>query len=219
LVSVALVSVLLRCYTRVFKVKSFGFDDWCMAFALCTFILFVACALVGVKYGTGRHEWDLDDGDMVKAFKFWWYCYLWYCLTMIASKISIGYFLLRITIRRVDVWIIYGVMLLTVLTGIAFFFITMFQCSPISFFWNKSQSGSCLDMNVIIAITYLYSVCSVICDFTFALLPIFIIWKLNINKRSKLALAPIMLMACVASAAVVVRFPYIQNFKKPDFLC
>ena len=34
LVSVALVSVLLRCYTRVFKVKSFGFDDWCMAFAL-----------------------------------------------------------------------------------------------------------------------------------------------------------------------------------------
>lgn len=34
LVSVAIVSTLLRCYVRVFKVKSFGFDDWCMVFAV-----------------------------------------------------------------------------------------------------------------------------------------------------------------------------------------
>jgi hypothetical protein len=116
---------------------------------------------------------------------------------MIASKISIGYFLLRITIRRTDVWIIYGVMLVTVLTGMVFFFVTMFQCSPISFFWNRQQDGSCVNMDVIIALTYLYSACSVICDFTFAILPMVIIWTLNINKRSKVALVPIMAMACV----------------------
>lgn len=116
---------------------------------------------------------------------------------MIATKISIGCFLLRITVRRIDIWIIYSVMLITVASGVVFFFVTMFQCKPISFFWNKNQDGSCLNMDIIIALTYLYSACSVICDFTFALLPIGIIWGLNINKRSKIALVPIMAMACV----------------------
>ncbi|KAI6782743.1 uncharacterized protein J7T54_000886 [Emericellopsis cladophorae] len=218
LVVAAFVTTVLRCYTRVFLVKSFGFDDWCMVFALVTFVLFVTCALNGVEHGTGRHRADLTAEDFQTAMKYWWFCYLWYCLTMIASKISIGYFLLRITIRRTDVWIIYGVMVITVLTGIVFFFATMFQCTPISYFWNRDQSGSCLSMDVIIALTYLYSACSVICDFTFAILPMVIIWTLNINRRSKMALVPIMTMACVASAAVVVRFPYVMKFKDPDFL-
>lgn len=116
---------------------------------------------------------------------------------MIASKISIGYFLLRITVRRLDIWIIYSVMIVTVLTGIVFFFVTLLQCQPVEFFWDKSLNGSCLDMEIIIALTYLYSAFSVICDFTFALLPIALIWKLNMDKRSKIALVPIMAMACV----------------------
>jgi ABC-type protease/lipase transport system fused ATPase/permease subunit len=63
----AVVAVLLRCYTRVYLVKCFGFDDWCMVFALVSFILFVACAMVGVEHGTGRRHSDLDDDDIVTA--------------------------------------------------------------------------------------------------------------------------------------------------------
>lgn len=116
---------------------------------------------------------------------------------MIASKISIGYFLLRITVRKRDIWIIYGVMAITVLTGIVFFFVTVFQCKPVYYFWDRSHEGTCIPMEVIIALTYLYSACSVVCDFTFALLPLALIWKLNMNKKSKIALIPIMAMACV----------------------
>ncbi len=116
---------------------------------------------------------------------------------MILSKISIGYFLLRITIERIHIWIIYLVMLLTVVTGVVFFFVTMLQCTPISFFWYKDQSGFCINIEIIIALTYLYSAFSVICDFTFALLPIVLILQLQMNKKTKLALMPIMLMACV----------------------
>ncbi|KAF5027370.1 hypothetical protein F66182_530 [Fusarium sp. NRRL 66182] len=218
LASAAIVATALRCYVRVRLVKNFGFDDWCMCSALITFILFVVCALIGVHYGTGRHRDDLDDRDFKEAMKYWWWCYLWYCLTMIASKISIGYFLLRITVRKIDIWIIYGVMLITVCTGIVFFFVTLFQCSPISFFWNKDQPGTCVPMDVIIALTYLYSVFSVISDFTCAILPMFLVYKLNMGKKTKLALIPIMGMACVASSAVVVRFAFVKDFKNPDFL-
>ena len=117
---------------------------------------------------------------------------------MIASKISIGYFLLRITVRRIDLLIIYGVMVVTVVTGVVFFFLTLFQCWPVEFFWDKTiEGGSCIDINVIVTATYVYSAFSVVCDFTFALLPIVLIWKLNMNTRTKMALVPIMTMACV----------------------
>ncbi|OAQ59982.2 hypothetical protein VFPPC_14714 [Pochonia chlamydosporia 170] len=219
LVVFAAVSMLLRCYVRIFMIKNFGLDDGFMVFALVTFILFVACALSGVHYGTGRHYWDLESDDISSAMQYWWFCYLSYCLTMIASKLSIGCFLLRLMVRRLERWIVYVVMLLTVLTGVLFFFVTLLQCKPISYFWNKAQQGHCIDIEVIIVITYVYSAFSVICDFTFALLPIYIIWHLNMNKVNKMALIPIMAMACVASAAVVIRFPYVQDFKNPDFLC
>ncbi|KAM0237794.1 hypothetical protein ACHAP5_008917 [Fusarium lateritium] len=208
----------LRVFVRVRLVKNFGFDDWCMCCALVTFFLFVFSALMGVHYGTGRHRNDLDPDDFKEAMKYWWWCYLWYCLTMIASKISIGYLLLRITNRKLDIWIIYGVMAITVSTGVVFFFVTLFQCSPISFFWNKDQPGTCVKPEVIMALTYLYSVFSVISDFTCAILPMFLVAKLNMGRKTKLALIPIMAMACVASSAVVVRFAFVKDFKNPDFL-
>ncbi|KAH7323216.1 hypothetical protein B0I35DRAFT_450331 [Stachybotrys elegans] len=218
LLTLATVSIVLRTYVRGFLIRSFGFDDWCMLLAWIFFVLFVAFALTGIHYGTGRHHVDLEPENIRLAMKFWWFCYLWYASSLVFSKISIGHFLLRITIRKLDIWTIHGVMLTTVVTGVVFFFVTLFQCSPVDFFWTRQGNGSCISNDVIIALTYLYSACSVICDFTFALLPIALIWRLNMDKRSKIALIPIMLMACVASAAVVVRFPYVQKFKDPDFL-
>src|SRR5690242_19304935 len=106
---------------------------------------------------------------------------------MITAKMSIGLFLLRITVRPIQRWIVYIVMGLTVLTGLVFFLVTLLQCTPISFFWDKiSQTGWCVNIDVIIALTYLYSVVSVICDFTFALLPIFLVWNLNMSLNTKL---------------------------------
>lgn len=146
-------------------------------------------------------------------------CYIWYCVTMIASKISIGVFLLRLTVSRTHHYILYLVMFLSVVTGIVFFFVTLFQCHPVTYFWYKDQDGSCIDTKIIAALTYLYSAFSVICDFTFALLPIFLIRSLQIDRKVKFALIPILSIACVASIAVAVRFVYINDFTKPDFLC
>jgi hypothetical protein len=138
---------------------------------------------------------------------------------MIMIKVSIGLFLLRITIHKIQRWIIYIVMGLTVLTGLVFFFVTLLQCTPISFFWDKfSQTGTCINVDIIIALTFLYSVVSVICDFAFAILPVFLVWDLNMSFNTRLVLVPILGMACVASIAVICRMAYVMDFKNPDFL-
>jgi hypothetical protein len=155
---------------------------------------------------------------------------------MIAAKISIGLFLLRVTIKPIHKWIIYIVMGLTALTGLVFFFVTLLQCTPISYFWNKKQTGFCVNIDIIIALTFLYSAISVICDFTFAILPVFLVWGLNMDLKTRALLVPILGMACMwvlglsnvtrldtnwiysASVAVVVRMAYVMDFKNPDFL-
>lgn len=220
MVSLAFVSTVLRVYVRLGIVKAFGIDDWFMVAATLTHIMFATCAIGGIHYGTGRHMTDLDPEDAMKAMRYWWLCYVAYCLTMISAKISIGYFLLRLTVHRIHVWIIWTVMSLTVLTGAVFFFVTLFQCNPISHFWNQviGAKGSCINVEIIIALTYLYGTISAICDFTFGILPIFLVWNLNMRKTVKIALVPILSMACIASSAVLVRMAYVKDFRNPDFL-
>lgn len=138
---------------------------------------------------------------------------------MIFSKISIGIFLLRIIVERIQVWFIYIALAINVMTGLVFFFVTTLQCQPVSYFWHKEQTGKCIPIGIIIALTYLYSSLNIICDFTFALLPIFIVRKLNMKRRMKVAIIPLLSMGCIASSAVVVRLFYVETFRNPDFLC
>ncbi|KAH7398380.1 hypothetical protein BKA66DRAFT_201402 [Pyrenochaeta sp. MPI-SDFR-AT-0127] len=215
----AFTATALRVYVRARIVKAFGYDDAWMVFALLAHIMFVGSAIGGIRWGTGRHMNTLSNDDIFKAMRYWWLCYIGYCWTMIAAKISIGLFLLRVTVKAIHKWIIYIAMGLTVLTGLVFFFVTLLQCTPISYFWNKKlEKGWCVDIDVIIALTFLYSAISVICDFTFAILPMFLVWGLNMSVRTRLVLIPILGMACVASVAVVVRLAYVMDFKNPDFL-
>ncbi|KAK1976066.1 hypothetical protein LZ30DRAFT_667493 [Colletotrichum cereale] len=217
-VSTAIVATALRCFVRAGLVRAFGTDDWLMVLASAFFTCYSSFSIAGVHYGTGRHHEDIGKENVTKALECWWWCYLFYCLSMIASKLSIAFFLARITTQKVHKWIVYGAALITVLSGVVFFFVTLFQCRPVSFFWNKDQAGSCININVVIGLAFLYSVFSVISDFAFAILPAFIVWDLQVPRKTKIALIPLLMMGCVASSAVLVRFGYLMGLKDPDFL-
>lgn len=60
-----------------------------------------------------------------------------------------------------------------------------------------SVHGSCMNLDSIIAIAYVYSVTATCCDLTLGLLPIFLVWNLQMNIRTKAALAAILGMGCV----------------------
>lgn len=47
------------------------------------------------------------------------------------------------------------------------------------------------------AFTYIMSVVFATCDFTFAILPVFLIKGLNMSRNSKIALIPILSIACM----------------------
>ena len=64
-------------------------------------------------------------------------------------------------------------------------------------FWDRAQDGSCVGSDILVALTYVYSSINVVCDFTFGLLPIALIYDLQMGLKTKLMVVPILSMACM----------------------
>lgn len=73
---------------------------------------------------------------------------------------------MRICIKRIHLWTLYSVMVATALTGLVFMLLMCLQCKPLSFLWtrmahhpvvNIEGEGSCINMGIIVTMTYIYS--------------------------------------------------------------
>ncbi|KAI8961541.1 hypothetical protein F5Y11DRAFT_222971 [Daldinia sp. FL1419] len=211
-------SYALRVYVRAFLINAFGKDDYWMTAAMAAYIANTTIAILSVRYGSGKHLWRIDEDDIPKALMLTYASEITYGTTMILTKMSIAAFLLRVTPHKVHRLIIYVASGFTCAAGLTLVFIVMFQCKPVSLFWHRNQPGSCLPVEAIITSTYVYSAFAILTDFTFTLLPLYLIWKLQMDMRTKIVLGPIMCLAFMASLAVIIRLPYVSDFRKEDVL-
>jgi hypothetical protein len=76
-----------------------------------------------------------------------------------------------------------------------FIFLVIFQCLPVSYFWDKATPGHCVDPVVVADSTYAHSAISAISDWTFGTLPAFIIHKLQMHWRVKTSVAALLCFA------------------------
>lgn len=128
--------------------------------------------------------------------------------------------MLRITVDRLHAWILYAATALATVVGLVFLFFTIFMCDPVNYFWDQpSEKGSCIDRDILLGIAYLYSVGAAITDLTIGLLPVALIWDLRMNARTKAAIIGVLGIGCIASAAVIVRIPFLHHYKDQEFLC
>lgn len=177
--------------------------------------------LTGIHFGTGQRTADISIADSLHALRCWWLCFLAYASTITLAKLSLGFFFLRLT-SVITLHRIVSIIITTaaVIIGVVYFFLSLFQCTPIDFFWTRLQGaqGSCISMDIIIGMTYLYGAIAAATDIGFGALLGALVWRLNVERKTKMLIAPLLGMACVASYAALVRMPYIQNFESADFL-
>lgn len=84
--------------------------------------------------------------------------------------------------------LLYVVMSSTCVSSAIFFFVFIFQCSPVSFFWRQSQGdteGKCLAPIILVIGTYIYSAISVFCDWSMAILPWILVHGIQMSFRDK----------------------------------
>jgi hypothetical protein len=121
----------------------------------------------------------------------WWTCEPLYVLTNMAIKASIAIFLLRICIEKTQRFIIWLVVGITEVYSLFFFLLFVLQCRPTSLFWLRATAnppaGSCLDASIVSNAFYGYSAISCLTDWTYSVLPMFVVWKLQMEWRVKVS--------------------------------
>lgn len=115
------------------------------------------------------------------------------------AKLSVSWFLLRLTtINKIHRRIIHGAVIITISNSIAFFLFTIFQCTPIYYFWDHSQEGGkCVSTSAVLAVGYTCSVFNIVTDLVYALLPAWIIYHLQMKLKTRIALMILMGMGCL----------------------
>jgi hypothetical protein len=114
-------------------------------------------------------------------------------------KIAVGLFLLRITIVPIHIWIIRIIMMVAAFLGVAYTLLVIFQCSPVSFWWDLSpeQNGKCLSASLVMIFTFVVSGLNSFADWTFGILPIFIVKDLQMKRRAKILVSSIIGLAAM----------------------
>jgi len=119
---------------------------------------------------------------------------LYVCASAVA-KISIALALLRLTVKKSHRIILWCIIAVTISTGLMFWLMLLFDCHPISFFWrqvDQTSTGKCLPKAILLNIAYLYSSLTILCDITLGIFPTFLVWKLQMNIRTKFAVGGIL---------------------------
>ncbi|KAE8382472.1 hypothetical protein BDV26DRAFT_253560 [Aspergillus bertholletiae] len=218
----SVLAVLLRVFVRSYLVRAFGWDDTLMVAALGLFTFLNICCIIGTENGIGHKIEDFKSLDTLKrAMLWWWLGQMLYVWSSAVAKVSIALALIRLTVRKIHMIILWTVIAVVIAIGLMFWFVLLFDCQPVSYFWSRvdvTKSGTCLSTDILLAIAYLYSAITIFCDFTLGIFPVFLIWSLQMNGRTKAALGGILSMGAVASVAVVIRLPFLQNYKDTDFL-
>lgn len=115
-------------------------------------------------------------------------------------KLSIGYFLLRVCVKKFQKVIIWTVISIVTAYSVFYFFMIIFQCHPVSYFWNRFDGihkGTCVGASVVSGCTYAHSALSVWADWTLALLPISLVWDLDMNPRTKVSVVIILALGAL----------------------
>jgi hypothetical protein len=118
--------------------------------------------------------------------------YVW---TSAVTKISIAHALLRLAVKKCHRIVLWCIIVVTILIGLMFWLILLFDCHPISFFWqqvDQTTTGRCLPKPILLNIAYFYSVSTILCDITLGILPAFLVWNLQMNFRTKFAVGGIL---------------------------
>ena len=116
-----------------------------------------------------------------------------------AIKASIGIMLLRLSVKRSHHVVLWITLAVTELYGAFFFFLFVFQCIPSSYFWTRYTGGSghCIDSSITINATYGYSAITCAGDWIYSILPYFLVWNLQMDRKEKVLVICILAMAAM----------------------
>ncbi|PSK36584.1 hypothetical protein B9Z65_1767 [Elsinoe australis] len=213
------VAVALRVYVRQFMLKGVTADDTVMAVAMLMGIALFGCFCGQANHGLGRHDEaiTMDDQQGFQKIQFWSSLLVTSAITLV--KISISLLLIKLVNNKHLIRFLYVFIGLVSAYTIASDLTIVLACRPVDAAWDFSKipTAKCFSNKTFSALGIANSVITIFTDVLLALLPVPIVWKLQTNMRTKVALIGVLALGLVAVAAGAVKVNAQLTFlSKPD---
>ncbi|KXT12387.1 hypothetical protein AC579_1709 [Pseudocercospora musae] len=208
MMTLAVIVMGMRLAVRAVMLKSVGPDDYVMLAATIMAVATFACFVGESHHGVGRHVQCISPSDYQEFAKWQWPHSLVVMWGVILVKISIALFLMRL-VPPGKKWksLLWVVIVFLICFMLACSGTLIWQCVPIDAAWDfsKKATANCFSNNTFSAIGLTNSSINCATDFLLAALPIPIIVKLQVNRRTKVTLVLILSLGYVACAAGIVK--------------
>ncbi|KAH7317763.1 phosphatidylserine decarboxylase [Rhexocercosporidium sp. MPI-PUGE-AT-0058] len=208
-----------RIYVRAVMLKTMGTDDWLiLAATLCGAGVF-ACFIGETHNGKGMHTASIRPDELIRMFHWNFFHSIIVTVGISLVKLSVGFFLLRLATGKAHKIFLYCILVFLVAFTLTSAGTILFSCIPIRASWDRmSEPGAkCFSFNTFTNIGLFNSIVNILTDVLFASLPIPIVWKLQVNMRTKISLICILSLgyfACVCS--IVKTTIQVHVFENPD---
>ncbi|KAJ5459772.1 uncharacterized protein N7458_001324 [Penicillium daleae] len=175
--------VTVRLWTRFRIVKSPGYDDLLIFFALICSIALYAFILLERHYGLGKHKKYLSDEVIQGQLHYLWLSIPFYNLSLVLAKLSILVLFIRIFRSRKFLIYTYTTMAFLIIAGLWMVFSGFLFCIPVSDFWKLDRvSRHCLPEG---PVWYANAAMQIITDVVILVLPMPLLSKLHLPRRQK----------------------------------
>ncbi|KAH7184317.1 hypothetical protein BKA60DRAFT_286009 [Fusarium oxysporum] len=197
--------MLIRIYTFVAIIKTRDSADYMLVIAWVFAGLYSTMTCTMVKYGFGRHAWDIPFSTFNNNFmKVGAITGTFYGMSIMLTKLSILAFYLRFVIASAKLrGVIYATIVFTILYSLIASFVWVYACRPLEKYWDLTiMDGSCINF---LKVTIFSGVMNTATDAIILLLPIAILRGPCLQKRQKLGVMMIMMTGGLVLVISVVR--------------
>lgn len=169
--------------------------------------------------GLGRHVYCLPREQVLQAVKWSVIAQLFNIIGIGLAKISVCLCVLRIIDRTrtglaVFLWVVIAFVSASHLSQVILF---MVQCRPMAGIWNPHIHRKCFSSRITYMAGYIGFGLDAFTDLICAGIPIFILQRLQINQRTKLALCGLMSLGSLTAACAIAKAVTLEGVFASDY--
>ncbi|EJT77364.1 hypothetical protein GGTG_07276 [Gaeumannomyces tritici R3-111a-1] len=205
LTAMAWAFVSLRLFVRLKFVRFVGTDDYYMVLAAAVLTAMAGVIFVEASNGQGRHIEYIAPDDYKLATKMNFISQPLSLTALTLARLSICHLLLRFAPSKGYRWFLWFQIVLNMVVCTVFSLQTLLQCQPMEFIWNKDLPGGgyCMPPSALVIGGMINSSLTVVSDFALAVLPIPMLWNVQMNWRVKASIIAILSLGFFTVGAAI----------------
>ncbi|KAI1067930.1 hypothetical protein LB506_013014 [Fusarium annulatum] len=207
LMALSAVMVGLRLWCRRER-QMLGLDDVTTVVALACILGCGSSIVAMTNYGLGRHVYTLFPQQIALYLRCFWISIVFYTYALFAIKLTFLIHYYRIMSVSNMRWLYLGALGFIILWGTYQGIGVFFFCIPIQSFWDSGVKGRCLLAQP--TMWLISGIVHIVTDFAIIVMPLPIVWKLQLPRYQKIYLTGIFGLGTLTLAIAILRVQWLD---------